>query len=194
MRHFLSACLVWHTSRGKSISKFVFENSRFQIAEAFQSLLCGGQSAAVVNKSRTCWATIAISSYFFEIDRKSATGNSVMFMLLHWYCHMGLGCGKMIKFTSKIFNIFGDVYARDGTISFCQRDASAQIVMSHKVQYTSFGSILLTPSLDTKWHDRHIYLSKHHVPYLMSLSSPRHCSKTLSVLMINTSDATIQRT
>ena len=37
----------------------------------------------------------------------------------------------MIKFTLKIFNIFGDVYTRNGTISFCQRDASAQIVMSH---------------------------------------------------------------
>ena len=37
----------------------------------------------------------------------------------------------MIKFTLKIFNIFGDVYAHDSTISLCQRDASAQIVMSH---------------------------------------------------------------
>ena len=31
-----------------------------------------------------------------------------------------------------------------------------------------------------KWNDRHRYLSKHHVPYLMSLSSHRHCSKTLT--------------
>ena len=85
----------------------------------------------------------------------------------------------MIKFTSKNFNMFGYVYTRDGIISLCQRDASAQIVMSHKVQYTSFGSIPLTPSLITKWHDRHRYLSTHHVPYLMSLSSPGHCSKTL---------------
>ena len=30
-----------------------------------------------------------------------------------------------------MFNIFGDVYTRYGTISLCQRDASAQIVMSH---------------------------------------------------------------
>ena len=67
--------------------------------------------------------------YFFEINRKSATGNSVMFMLLHWYCHRGLGCGKMMKFTFKIFNNFGDVYTRDGTISVCQRDASALIVI-----------------------------------------------------------------
>ena len=106
----------------------VFENSRFQIAYAFQSL-CDGRSAAVVNKSRTCWATIVISFYFFEINRKSATGNSIMFTLLHWLCHRGLGCGKMMKFTSKIFNIFGDVYKRDGTISLCQRDSIAQ--MSH---------------------------------------------------------------
>ena len=40
MCHFVSACMVCHTSREKNISKFVFENSRFQIAEAFQSLLC----------------------------------------------------------------------------------------------------------------------------------------------------------
>ena len=106
--------------------------------------------------------------------------NSVMFMLLHWYCHLGLGCGKMKKFTLKIFNIFGDVYTRDGTIPLCPRDAIAQIVMSHKVQYTSFGSIPLTPSLFTKWHDHHRYLSVHHVPYLMNLNSPRHCSKTWS--------------
>ena len=47
----------------------------------------------------------------------------------------------MIRFTLKIFNIFGDVYTRDGSITLCQRDASAQIVMSHKVQYTTFGYI-----------------------------------------------------
>ena len=81
--------------------------------------------------------------FFFLNQQKSATGNSVMFMLPHGYCHKGLGCGKMIKLTLKIFNIFGDVYTRDGTISLCQRDASAHIVMSHKVQYTSFGSIPL---------------------------------------------------
>ena len=36
-----------------------------------------------------------------------------------------------------------------------------------------------SPTLVTKWHDRHRYLSIHYVPYLMSLSSPGHCSKTL---------------
>ena len=64
-------------------------------------------------------------------EKVQRRGNSVMFMLLHWYCHRSLGCGKMIKFISKIFNIFGDVCTRDGTISLCQRDSSAQIVMSH---------------------------------------------------------------
>ena len=106
--------------------------------------------------------------YFFEINRQRTTGNSVMFMLLHWYCHKDFGCGKMITFTLKIFNILGEFYTRDGTISLCQRDASAQVVISHN------------PSLVTKWHDRHRYLSIHHVPYRMSLSSPRHCSKTLT--------------
>ena len=61
MRHFVSACLVCYRY-WENISKFVFANSRFQIAEALQSLLCDGHSAAVVNKSRTCWATIAKSS------------------------------------------------------------------------------------------------------------------------------------
>ena len=121
MRHFARA---WHL-------KFVFENSSFQIAEAFQFLLCDGRCAAVVNKSRTCWARLWYRLHFVEINRKSATGNSVIFMLLHWYCHRCLGCGKMIKFTLKIVNIFGDVFTRDGTISLCQHDASAQIVVSH---------------------------------------------------------------
>ena len=102
-----------------------------------------------------------------------------MFILLHWYCHRGFGCGKMITFTLKIFNIFGDVYTRDGTISLCQRDASAQIVVSHNYRTQVLESIPFTPSVVTKWHDRHRYLSIHHVPHLMSLSSPRHCSKTL---------------
>ena len=39
------------------------------------------------------------------------------------------------------------------------------------------------PSLLTKWHDRHRYLSIHHVPYLMSLNSPRHGSKTWTMLI-----------
>ena len=55
-----------------------------------------------------------------------------MFMLLHWYCPRGLGCGKMIKFALKIFNIFGEVYTHDGTISLCQHNASSQTIMSHK--------------------------------------------------------------
>ena len=164
----------------KNISKFVFENSCFQIADAIQFLLCYNRSAAVLNKSRTCWATIVISSfYFFEINRKHAMGNSVMFILLHWYCHRGFGSGKMITFTSKIFNIFRDVYTHDGTISLCQRDASAQIVVSHNYRTQVLGSIPFTPSVVTKWHDLHRYLSIYHVPYPMNLSSPRHCSKTL---------------
>ena len=61
MRHFASTCLVCHTSWEKYLK---FENSRFQIAEAFQSLLCDGRPDAVVNKSRTCWATIVISYLF----------------------------------------------------------------------------------------------------------------------------------
>ena len=117
--------------------------------------------------------------YFFELNRKRATGNSVMFILLHWYCHRGFGCGKMITFTLKIFNIFGDVYTHDGTISHCERNASAQIVVSHIYRAQVLGPLPFTPSLVTKWHDRHRYLSIHHVPYLMNLSSPTHCNKTL---------------
>ena len=51
---------------------------------------------------------------------------------------------------------------------------------SHNYRTQVLGSIPFTPSLVTKWHDRHRYLSIHHVPYLMSLGSPRHCSKTLT--------------
>ena len=56
----------------------------------------------------------------------------------------------MITFTLKIFNIFGDVYTRDGTISLCQRDASAQIIVSHNYPTQVLGSIPLTPSVVTK--------------------------------------------
>ena len=109
-----------------------------------------------------------------------------MFILLHWYCHRGFGCGKMITFTLKFFNIFGDVYTRDGTISLCQCDTSAQIVVSHNYRTQVLESIPFTPSVVTKWHDRHRYMSIHHMPYLMSLSSPRYCSKTLSKCAANT--------
>ena len=102
-----------------------------------------------------------------------------MFILLHWYRDGGFGCGKMITYILKLFNIFSDVYTCDGTISVCQRDASAQIVMRHNYRTQDFESIPFTSSVVTKWHDRHRYLSIHHVPYLMSLSGPRHCSTTL---------------
>ena len=93
----------------KNISKFVYENSWFQIADAFQSLLCDGRFAAVVNNRVGAGQRLWYRLYFFEINRKRATGNSVMFILLHRYCLGGFGCGKMVKFTSKIFNIFCDV-------------------------------------------------------------------------------------
>ena len=58
----------------KNISKFVFENSWFQIADAFQSLLCDGRFAGVVNKSRRCWATMVISSLFLWNQQKTCNG------------------------------------------------------------------------------------------------------------------------
>ena len=93
----------------KNISKFVFENSWFQIADAFQSILCDGRFAAVVNKSRRCWATIVISSLFLWNQQKTCNG---------YLCHVDIaslilsrrfGSGKMVTFTLKIFNIFCDV-------------------------------------------------------------------------------------
>ena len=64
------SCLVV----AKNISKFVFRNSWFQIAEAFRSLLCDGRSVMVVNKSRTCWARIAIWSLFLWNQQKKCNG------------------------------------------------------------------------------------------------------------------------
>ena len=104
-----------------------------------------GHSVVVVNKWLCAGQWLWYCLYFFEINRKLATGNSVMFMLLHWYCHRGFG-----------YNIYFE--------------------NNHRTQ--SFGSIPFTLSLVTKWHDYHRYLSMHHVPYLMSFSSPRHCSKS----------------
>ena len=38
----------------------------------------------------------------------------------------------MLTLTLKIFNAYSEVYTREGTISLCQRDASAQVhVISH---------------------------------------------------------------
>ena len=76
------------------------------------------------------------------------------------------------------FQHFGDVYTRDGSISLCQRDVSAHAVMSHNHSTQVFFIHSGHPSLVTNWHDRHRYLSIHHMPYLMSLSNPRHCSRT----------------
>ena len=133
MRHFVSVCLVCHTS-WENILKFVFENSRFQIYSRGVSIspraisdrpLCHGCKQIAYVLGNDC---DHIRLYFFEINKKRATGKSAMCMLLHWYCHRGFGCGKIITF---ILKIFGNVYTRDGTISLCQRDANAQVVMSH---------------------------------------------------------------
>ena len=117
--------------------------------------------------------------YFFVINRKRAAGNSVMFMLFHWYCHRCFGCGKKIPFTLKIFNIFSDVYTWRECLTLSMWCKCTGGYESYP-EYTSFASIPFTPS--TKWHDHHIYLSIYHVPYLMSLSSLWHCSKTLILL------------
>ena len=53
----------------------------------------------------------------------------------------------MITSSLKNFDIFGDVYTRDGTISLCQRDASAQIIVSHNESTQVFGPVPFTPSL-----------------------------------------------
>ena len=100
-----------------------------------------------------------------------------MFMLLHWFCHRCLGCGKMIKFTLKIFKVFGDVYTCDGTISLCQRHASAQIVVSHNYSTQVSDPFRSSPA----WSPNDMIITNicQSVPYLMSLSSPWHCSKTL---------------
>ena len=104
-----------------------------------------------------------------------------MFILLHWYCLGGFGCDKMVTFTLKIFNIFCDVvHTRRDHLTLSTRCKCTDRYDS-KLSTQVLGSIPFTPSVVTKWHDRHRYLSIHHVPYLMSLSSPRHCSKTLSL-------------
>ena len=168
--------------------KKIYLNSYSNI-HGSRSLLCDGRSAAVVTNFARAGQRLWYRFYCFEINRKRATGNSVIFILLHSYCRRGFGCGKMKTFTLKIFNIFGDVYTRDGTISLCQRDVSAEIVVSHNYRTHILGSIPFSPSVVTKWHDRHRYMSIHHVPYLMSLSSPRHCSKTLRALPTIAADA-----
>ena len=80
-----------------------------------------------------CWYSAGKCDivFIFYINRERARGNSVMLRLFHWYYHRAFGYGKMMTFTLKIFNIYGDVYTRYGAILLCQRDASAQVVMSH---------------------------------------------------------------
>ena len=103
MRHFVNVCTEWHTY-GENIFEFVFENSRFLI-DAFQFILCDGRSVAVETNRARAGQRLWYRLYCFGINRKRATGNSVMLMLLHWYCLRGFGCGKMITFILKTFNI-----------------------------------------------------------------------------------------
>ena len=140
MRHFVSACLLCYKSREKylqnSYSKMYGSRqpSRFNLSTVTAAL-----PRLWINRARPgqrLWYRL----YFSEINRKCATGKSVMLMLLHWYCHRSLGCGKMIKFTLKNFKIFVDVYTRDRTISLCQRDASAQIVT--RIEYSNMTTIV----------------------------------------------------
>ena len=113
------------------ISKFVFENSRFQIVEAFQSLFCDGDSVVAVNKPCSYWATIIISYSFHWYQQKVCNGLLCHAHVASLIVSQRFGFGKMIKFTLKMSNIFYDVFTSHGKISLCHRDGSAQIVMSH---------------------------------------------------------------
>ena len=117
MRHFVSARLVCHAYCEKisliRIRTFTVPDSRGVSISPLWRPLCRGSKQTTRAGQR-----LRNRLYFFEINRKHAAGNSVMSLLLHWYCHRGFGCGKMITFTLKSFNIFGDVYTRDGPSHF----------------------------------------------------------------------------
>ena len=101
-------CVIQHR---KNICKFAFENLRFEIAYAYQSLL------------RTCFAAMAIkrASTFTRMlhddcdivviymKRKWVTSDSVISMLLHWYCQIVFCCDIIIQFALKSFNISGGI-------------------------------------------------------------------------------------
>ena len=175
MRHFVIACLVCHTYwENISLNSYSKIHGSRQPMRSNLSSVTAALPRLETNRARA-GQRLWYRFYFFEINRKRATRNSAMFLLIHWYCHRGFDCGKMITFT---FKIFGDVYTRDGNISLCQCDASAQIVVSYNWLTQVLGSIPFTPSSVTKWHDRHRYLLIYPVTYLMSLTSHRPCSKT----------------
>ena len=107
MRNFVKCLSVMPCILGKNISEFIFEHSRFQIAEAFHSLLCDGRSAAAVNKSRTCWAAIVIVSLFLL----KSTEN-MQRVTLSCSCCFTAVTEVLVAVNDYIFNIFGDVYTQ----------------------------------------------------------------------------------
>ena len=88
MHYLISACLVCHTYWEKiSINLYSKihgskQPRRFSATAALSRLQTNGARAV-----QRLWYCIN----FFGINRKRATGNSVIFMLLHWYCHRGFG-------------------------------------------------------------------------------------------------------
>ena len=137
--------------------KFVFENSSFEIADAYQSLLGTCFAAVAINRSRMFADVPAwrwwCRRYFYEIDRKSGTSTLVVSMLLHWYCQTAFCRECMIKFALKILKISGVVtacfYIGPGHLTQSMRpEVYITLWVIPKVQ--TFRSILHTGSLVTR--------------------------------------------
>ena len=92
------------------------KNLSFEKADAYQSLLGIRFAAVAINRPRTlarvlhddCDIIVQLQQIDTEIENEEQA-NSVVSMLLHWYCQIGFYCDPMIKICFKSFNISGDV-------------------------------------------------------------------------------------
>ena len=153
----------------ENICKFVFENSRSHMAETFQSLLCDGRSVAVVKKishvlGNNC--DIVFISLSQQIVQRVTLPCSCCF----------IDTVKGILVVVKLWNSLWKFPTFSVTLTHAT--GPSHFVNALQVHWSSWIHYI-HPSLVNKWHDRHRYLSIHHVPYLMIFGSPRHCRKTL---------------
>ena len=136
----------------KNILKFVFENSSFEIADVYQSLIGICFAAVAINKLHTFvrlpHGLCDIGDYLHEIDRKWRTGNSVVFILLQWYCAIDLRCDCAIKFALKSLNVPGDITPWVYTgLDHLTQSTRFKMQFESLQKYTCFRSIPRTPSL-----------------------------------------------
>ena len=172
---------VWYVTHLKKknlyicIRKFMVRNSRCVPISPLRRPLCRGckQIAHVLGKD--CDIVFISLKLTENVQR-------VTLLCSYWFTDTVTDVLVVVKWYHLLwkFSTFSVSFTHEtGSSHF----VNAQIVVSHNYRTQVLGSTPFTPSVVPKLHDRHRYLSIYHVPYLMSLSIPRHCSKTLSQIV-----------